>query len=62
MIQEMVRYLSDYDEIDAYAYEAAVALKMDEKTHTIKQYDDIKEYAPDAWKRFHKKVYLFTHK
>jgi len=60
--QEMVRYLSDYDEIDAYAFEAAEAAKMGESTYTVRQYDEIKEYAPKAWKRFHKKVYLFTHK
>lgn len=59
-----VDYLSDYDEIDAHAFEAAYAV-----THGIpadwihKKYKRVLgKYAPTLYQRFLKKLYLFSHK
>lgn len=59
--QDNIRYLMDYDEIDAYAMEHAEAIKMNHDKKNDR-YDVLKKHAPRAWKKFHKKVYLFTHK
>lgn len=64
-IQDSVNYLSDYDEIDAYAYEVAYSIKHGQKRNfwITQQYKKtLGKYAPKLYKRFLKKVYLFTHK
>jgi hypothetical protein len=59
-VQDRVRYLSDYDEVDAYATEHAEALKINAPIDN--RYDLLKTYAPKVWQRYQKKVYLLSHK
>ena len=56
-------YLSDYDEIDAYAFEAAYAIK-NKMPHTWikRKYKAIAISSPKVYNKFLKKLYLFTHK
>ena len=59
-IQKEVRHMMDYDEVDAHASDTAVLLQMGRKRND--RYELLKKHAPKVWKKFHKKVYLFSHK
>jgi hypothetical protein len=64
-VQDSVNYLSDYDEIDAYAFEVAHAIKNGHKGYfwITQQYKKtLGKHAPELYKKFLKKVYLFSHK
>lgn len=66
-----VQYYGDYDELDAYAFEAAQAIKLQglnlrnvgNKSWVLSRYRKILgKYAPKLYNRFLKKLYLFLHK
>jgi hypothetical protein len=63
-LQENVLYLSDYDELDAYAYEAAYAAKLNrDNSWIVNRYKKVLgKHAPKLYFRFLKKLYLFTNK
>ena len=61
--KKMLRYYSSKDEIDAYAFETAEAIKAGMKDYWMfKKYREVGQYLPDMNKRFLKKVYLLSNK
>jgi hypothetical protein len=64
-IVEEVNYLSDYDELDAHAYEAAYELKhrKSKRSWVVNRYrKNLAIHNPKLFNKFLKKVYLFSHK
>jgi hypothetical protein len=63
-LQENVHYLGDYDELDAYAFEAAFAFKrgMDFDWIMSRYKKTLGKHAPALYQRFLKKFYLNCHK
>lgn len=58
-----LQYHSMNDEIDAYAFETAEAIRMGKKDYwIIDRYRKIGTHLPDVYNRFLKKVYLFSNK
>jgi hypothetical protein len=67
-VVEEVNYLSDYDELDAYAYEVAFVFNMGTRKTIMSSWivnryrKALGKHAPKLYNKFLKKVYLYTHK